>query len=67
MRQDRYAVTGQRESMTPVQLAEEVIKVVGDAEESTAHSALQIAEILLKHRKSAEIEFQRRCISGESD
>ena len=52
--------------MAPVQLAEEIVKVVGDADDCTAHSALQIAEILLKHRKQAEIEFQRGCLSGES-
>ena len=49
----------QRESMTPVQLAEEIVKVVGDADSDTAQTALAIARLLLQHRDSAAIEFER--------
>lgn len=53
----------QRESMTPVQLAEEIVKVVGDADDNTARTALEIARLLLIHRKEAEIDFERDCFS----
>lgn len=55
-------MTGQ----TPIELAEEIVKVVGDADDNTAHSALEIAAILLRHRKSAEIDFHHECLTGGS-
>jgi hypothetical protein len=57
MSDNQKAVTGQRESMAPVQLAEEIVRVVGDADDSTARAALDIAGILLQHRKESEIAF----------
>ena len=49
--------------MTPVQLAAEIVKVVGDADDNTARTALEIARLLLIHRKEAEIDFERDCFS----
>jgi hypothetical protein len=46
-----------------MQLAEEVMKVVGDADNNTAHTALQIARLLLLHRSDAESDFHRECIN----
>jgi len=54
-----------RDRATPVQLAEEVVKVVGDADSSTALTALQIARLLILHRDDAMIDFERTA-SGES-
>lgn len=42
---------------TPVQLAEQIVRLVGDVDDNTARVALEIAKLLLIHRKSAEIEF----------
>ena len=42
---------------TPIQLAEAILKAMGDADDNTARTALEIAKLLLIHRKSAEIEF----------
>lgn len=50
-------MTPPRDEMTPIQLAEEVMKVVGDASNDTAYAALDIAGILLKHRRMEEITF----------
>jgi hypothetical protein len=47
------AVTGQH----PCKLAEDVLKVIGDADDGTARIALEIAAALLRHRKIAEMEF----------
>jgi hypothetical protein len=46
-----------RDRATPVQLAEEILKMVGDADDNTARTALDIARLLIGHRKSAEIDF----------
>lgn len=43
--------------MTPVQLAEEIVKLVGDADSSTAQTALAIARLLLIHREESAIDF----------
>jgi hypothetical protein len=59
-------VTGQRESMTPVQLAEEIVRVVGDADDNTANTAIKIAELLLLHRTMAEINFRKECLTSAS-
>lgn len=53
------------ESRTPVQLAEEIVKIVGDFDDNTAHIALQIARLLLEHRQLAELEFRRLCLEEE--
>ncbi len=45
--------------MTPVQLAEAIMRLVGDADDDTARCGLRIAAILLEHRTSARIEFER--------
>jgi hypothetical protein len=50
-------VSENRDRAHPVQLAEEIMKLVGDADDSTANAALEIARVLLYHRKQAEIEF----------
>ena len=47
-------MTGQQH---PCRLAEEIVKLVGDADDCTARIALEIAEALLRHRKIAEMEF----------
>jgi hypothetical protein len=52
-----------RDRATPTQLAEEVLKVVGDADDGTARTALEIARLLLLHRGDAEIEFHRHCLN----
>jgi hypothetical protein len=48
-----------RAELTPIQMAEEIIKVVGDADSHTAHTALQIARLLILHRDDTRIEFER--------
>jgi len=53
--------------MTPLQLAEEVMKTVGDADLDTALTALQIARLLLFHREESALEFQRQCSTDLSD
>ena len=53
-----------RDRATPQALAEEVLKVVGDADENTAHTALKIADLLLTHRKMAEIDFHQQCFNA---
>jgi ABC-type microcin C transport system duplicated ATPase subunit YejF len=54
-------------TMTPIQLAEEIIKVVGDADSGTALTALQIARLLLLHRDDSASEFQRQCLNEASE
>ena len=39
-----------RDRAHPSQLAEEIVKLVGDADDSTARAAIEIAQILLRHR-----------------
>ena len=46
-----------RDMAHPTQLAEEIMKLVGDADDSTARAALEMAGILLRHRREAEIDF----------
>jgi|HubBroStandDraft_6_1064221.scaffolds.fasta_scaffold75983_3 hypothetical protein len=48
---------------TPIQLAEEIVKVVGDADSGTALTALQIARLLILHREDAALEFERSCVN----
>lgn len=47
------AVTGQH----PCKLAEEILKLMDDADTLTASIALEIAEALLRHRRAAETQF----------
>jgi hypothetical protein len=42
---------------TPVQLAEEIVKQIGDADRDTAVTALEIARLLVNHRERAAIDF----------
>lgn len=55
-------MTGQ----TPIQLAEQILRLVGDADDNTARTALRIADELLQHRKRAEIDFHQECLTGDS-
>lgn len=55
-----------RDRAAPVQLAEEIVKVVGDADSSTALTALDIARLLIVHREEAAIKFERDCVSDQS-
>jgi|AP3Bu8745761321_1050154.scaffolds.fasta_scaffold455695_1 hypothetical protein len=48
-----------RDRATPIQLGQEILKLVSDADDNTARVALRIAELLLDHRKLAEIEFMQ--------
>jgi hypothetical protein len=43
--------------MEPIELAQQVLRVVGDADADTAHTALEIARLLLNHRERAAIDF----------
>ena len=52
-----------RAQLPPCELAQEILKVVGDADDSTARIALKIADLLLMHRKDAEIDFIRDATS----
>jgi len=55
-------VTGQH----PQKLADEVIGVLRDADSNTAHTALEIAKLLLRHRDHAQLDFDRELLSGPS-
>jgi hypothetical protein len=48
----------------PCILADKILKVVGDADSSTARVALQIASLLLAHRDVAEAEFLRNTLTS---
>jgi hypothetical protein len=41
----------------PCKLADEILKIVGDTDDSTARVALEIASLLLRHRQIAQAEF----------
>ena len=58
-------MSSSRDRATPQSLAEEVLKVVGDADSDTARTALDIASLLLGHRDRACIEFEKQCITDE--
>lgn len=59
-------MTGQRGVMNPQELANELVKTLGDADSNTAHTALKIAELLLVHRDHAQLDFDRNLVSGQS-
>jgi len=48
---------------TPIHLAEEIVKIVGDADSDTAQTAVAIARLLLLHREHCLINFERDAIS----
>ncbi len=50
-----------RDGAHPIQLAEEIIRVLDECDDSTAMTALAIARLLRLHRASAAIEFERQC------
>lgn len=50
----------------PNGLAEKVVKMLGDADYDTAHTALRIAELLLQHRHTALMNFEIDCIKARS-
>lgn len=52
-----------RDRATPNQLADEIVRLLGDADSSTAQTALGITRLLLLHRDEAEIEFHRHCVT----
>lgn len=41
----------------PTQLAEQIVKALGDADSNTALSALEIAKVILLHREAAARKF----------
>jgi hypothetical protein len=45
----------------PTHLADEIIRVLDECDDSTAMTALAIARLLRLHRTSAAIEFERQC------
>jgi hypothetical protein len=49
----------------PETLAQELIKTLGDADENTAGAAMEIAQILRRHRRIAQIEFEQECATAE--
>jgi hypothetical protein len=46
-----------KSQLGPIELAEEVMKVVGDAQVNTALTALRITRLLILHREDAAIDF----------
>jgi hypothetical protein len=60
-------VTGQDfGSMTPQDLASELVRVIRDADSNTAHTALEIAKLLIAHRDHAQLNCDREMLSGQS-
>ncbi len=52
--------------MNPTDLAEQLVKTLGDADSNTAHTALKFAELLLVHRDHAQLDFDRQLLSDPS-
>jgi hypothetical protein len=52
--------------MNPQDLANELVKMLGDADSNTAHTALKIAELLLVHRDHDQLNFDRNLLSDQS-
>lgn len=50
---------------SPVKLAEEIVNLVSGADNDTVNAALTIADVLLRHRRLAEIDFNHKCRTGE--
>ena len=48
-----------------VALAESVVEVLKDTDENTASVALKIAELLLRHRSSAEVSCRLHMLNDE--
>jgi len=52
--------------MNPIELAKKIEPVVVDYDLSTAHTALEIAKLLVIHRDTAKLDFdQSRISSGQ--
>jgi len=51
--------------MNPQELADAIIKALGDADSNTAHTALKIAQLLLIHRDHAHLDFDRQLLNDE--
>jgi hypothetical protein len=43
--------------VNPQELADQIVRTLGDADSNTAHAALEIAKLLLIHRESAARHF----------
>lgn len=52
--------------MEPDELARNLIKTLGDADSNTAHTALDIAKLLLIHRNAQARSFVNDLSSGQS-
>ena len=50
---------------TPESLAAELIKTLGDADEDTVDAAIDIARVLLRHRRLAQLRFETECKLAE--
>jgi len=62
MREDTNTVTGQH----PQTIADSILRVLGDADSNTAHTAIKIAELLLVHRDHAQLDFDREMLTDPS-
>jgi hypothetical protein len=51
--------------MTPQELANQIVKTLGEADSNTAHTALKIAQLLLTHRDHEQLDFDRQLLSDE--
>jgi len=49
--------------MLPIQLAEQIMKMVGDHDSETAQTALQIVRLLISHRDCCAIAFELNCFN----
>ncbi|HWZ84068.1 MAG TPA: hypothetical protein VNW47_15670 [Terriglobales bacterium] len=56
-----------RDRAHPIQLAEEIVRIVGDASDCTASTAIQIAQLLLSHRNMELIDLQQGFIRDSVD
>jgi hypothetical protein len=52
---------------TPVRLAEEIVKQMGDADHDTAVTALDIARLLVDHRERGAIHFNASTVRELSE
>jgi hypothetical protein len=49
----------------PETLAQEILKTLADADENTTHAAIEIVCVLLRHRRTAQTQFEQECQSAE--
>lgn len=52
--------------MNPIEYAQRMIEVLGEADSNTAHVALKIAALLVEHRDHHFLSFDRDLTSGQS-